>query len=293
MGLEAGTYINSLNASNPVGASDPKSQGDDHLRLIKSTIKNTFPNITGAVTLTHTQLNAAWHTGNLTVTAAGQALIDDAAASNQRTTLGLGSIATVNSPVPIANGGTASTTAAAARTALGLGSLATQNTINNSDWSGTALAVANGGTGATTAAGARTNLAAANSALVITAGDGLTGGGDLNGNFTIDMGTPGTLTSATGNTTGASTHFHELDCSSIVAEGIVDIGEGSMGAYAMLKYDIDTDRAHGFTTSGDNLVWSNANGGGSDGLAGSTWRLHGQIIAGSIAGRTSLWAKIT
>lgn len=59
MPLETGTYIDSLNASNPVGASDPKSQGDDHLRLIKSTIKNTFPNIAGAMTLTQTQLNSA------------------------------------------------------------------------------------------------------------------------------------------------------------------------------------------------------------------------------------------
>jgi microcystin-dependent protein len=32
---------------------------DDHLRLIKSTVKATFPNITGAVTATHTQLNGA------------------------------------------------------------------------------------------------------------------------------------------------------------------------------------------------------------------------------------------
>ena len=33
------------------------SQADDHIRLIKSTVKATFPNITGAVTKTHTQLN--------------------------------------------------------------------------------------------------------------------------------------------------------------------------------------------------------------------------------------------
>ena len=46
MGLETGTYIDSLNTSNP-GATDSVAQGDDHIRLIKSTIKNTFPNITG------------------------------------------------------------------------------------------------------------------------------------------------------------------------------------------------------------------------------------------------------
>jgi hypothetical protein len=45
MGLESATYIASLNSSNPVGSTDQKSQGDDHLRLIKSTIKNSFPGI--------------------------------------------------------------------------------------------------------------------------------------------------------------------------------------------------------------------------------------------------------
>jgi hypothetical protein len=56
MGLEAGTYIDSLNTSNP-GATDSVAQGDDHIRLLKSTIKNTFPNITGSMTATHTELN--------------------------------------------------------------------------------------------------------------------------------------------------------------------------------------------------------------------------------------------
>jgi hypothetical protein len=61
-------------------------------------------------------------TGNVELidcTAAGRALLDDADASAQRTTLGLGTIATLNSPLPIANGGTASTSAGAALTALG------------------------------------------------------------------------------------------------------------------------------------------------------------------------------
>src|SRR5690606_7725403 len=57
MPVESGTYISDLVATNPVGATDPKSQGDDHIRLLKSTIKATFPNITGAVTASHTQLS--------------------------------------------------------------------------------------------------------------------------------------------------------------------------------------------------------------------------------------------
>ena len=56
MGLETGTYISALNASNPV-VGDNKTEGDDHLRLIKATLLATFPNIAGAVTPTHTELN--------------------------------------------------------------------------------------------------------------------------------------------------------------------------------------------------------------------------------------------
>lgn len=56
MGLETATTINELNPSNPTGG-DVRSSADDHLRLIKSTLKNTFPNITGAVTATQATLN--------------------------------------------------------------------------------------------------------------------------------------------------------------------------------------------------------------------------------------------
>lgn len=56
MALESATYIDGLVSANPTGA-DAKSTADDHLRLIKSTVKATFPNITGAVTPTHTELN--------------------------------------------------------------------------------------------------------------------------------------------------------------------------------------------------------------------------------------------
>lgn len=56
MALETGTYISDLVSTNPAGT-DTLDKADDHLRLIKSTVKATFPNISGAVTPTHTELN--------------------------------------------------------------------------------------------------------------------------------------------------------------------------------------------------------------------------------------------
>lgn len=67
MGIETGTYISSLNALWPLGT-DTKATIDDHLRFIKSTVKATFPNVSGAVTPTHTRLNYLASAGGTTGT---------------------------------------------------------------------------------------------------------------------------------------------------------------------------------------------------------------------------------
>jgi len=60
MGLETVNYISDLVITNPVGAVDPKSQGDDHIRNIKKALKATFGSfVGGAVTLTEAQINDA------------------------------------------------------------------------------------------------------------------------------------------------------------------------------------------------------------------------------------------
>ena len=46
MGLEAATFIDGLNSSWPLGT-DSATLGDDHLRLIKSVLKNVFPGASG------------------------------------------------------------------------------------------------------------------------------------------------------------------------------------------------------------------------------------------------------
>ncbi len=56
----------SLVNSNPTG-SDGKAQGDDHLRLIKAVLQNSFPNLTGPMTMTQAQLNVLANPGILNV----------------------------------------------------------------------------------------------------------------------------------------------------------------------------------------------------------------------------------
>lgn len=51
MSLEAASYISELSASNPT-SSDLQSQGDDHLRMIKSVLQTTFPNASRAFRFT-------------------------------------------------------------------------------------------------------------------------------------------------------------------------------------------------------------------------------------------------
>ncbi len=65
MGLETANYIPELVASNPVGATDPKSEGDDHLRMLKVVLQSQFVNFQSTtvspkpVTLTEDQINDA------------------------------------------------------------------------------------------------------------------------------------------------------------------------------------------------------------------------------------------
>ena len=86
---------------------------------------------------------------SITLTEAGRALLDDADASSQRTTLGLDSMAVQAASAVVITGGTA---------VLSSGTIS-YATINGGVISGiTDLAIADGGTGSSTASGARSNL---------------------------------------------------------------------------------------------------------------------------------------
>jgi len=86
MALEAGTYVNDLVVTNPVGATDFVSNGDDHLRLIKTVLKNTFPNATRAFYLPST---TALQTGTVNVVAADQGKIIPVSAEDAARTVNL------------------------------------------------------------------------------------------------------------------------------------------------------------------------------------------------------------
>lgn len=57
MPVESASFISQLNPSYPDG-SNVKSEGDDHIRLVKTTLQGSFPNIgAAAVTMTAAELN--------------------------------------------------------------------------------------------------------------------------------------------------------------------------------------------------------------------------------------------
>lgn len=136
MALETGTYISDLNSSNPV-ATDGIAQADDHIRLVKSTIKATLPNITGAITGTQDELNTLdGYTGN---TADLNILSGAAAAGVTGTELGYvnGVTSALQTQLNSLSSGKASTgTSISAGGGLtGGGSLASNRTISHSDTS--------------------------------------------------------------------------------------------------------------------------------------------------------------
>ncbi len=58
MSLETGDYINDLTITNPVSA-DPKSAGDDHLRLLKKVLKECLNGFSGGILLRATETGTA------------------------------------------------------------------------------------------------------------------------------------------------------------------------------------------------------------------------------------------
>lgn len=143
MTVESATYIDELDDTLPAG-SDQKAEGDNHIRLLKTVLQASFPNVSGAANPSDAELNylvgvsSAIQTqiNNTNSTVTGKATKVSGALDKVATFDAGGDL--VNSgkayasipsalPVPLNEGGTGSTTQAGARSALGLLGMSTQD----------------------------------------------------------------------------------------------------------------------------------------------------------------------
>lgn len=177
MALESSTYINGLVASNPT-SSDNISDGDNHIRLLKSTIKATFPNVTGAVSGTHTAINSA-------VTAANAATNANTASTVVKRD-GSGNFSAGTITAALSGNATTASTLQTARTIGGVSfngsaniNLPGVNTAGNQNTSGNAAT-------ATTATTATTAATLATSRQIALTGD-VTGTAMFNGSANITI----------------------------------------------------------------------------------------------------------
>ena len=158
---------------------------------------------------------------------------DDTKIPTVRAIVGAGYLTSINNgnwsgaDLAVANGGTGASNASDARTNLGLGSLATLSSVNNSNFSGTDLSIANGGTGQSTAA------AAANALLNTSQGGALTIGDSsdtitISGNLTVS----GTTTTVSTDNLAVKDQFIQLNNGNSAADsGIVVEGQGAAFAW--------------------------------------------------------------
>tara|TARA_R110002051_G_scaffold110157_1_gene182783 strand:- start:1485 stop:3215 length:1731 start_codon:yes stop_codon:yes gene_type:complete len=75
MALESVTHLDDLEVANPLGT-DPRSEGDNHIRNVKKALKTDFPNINGVVAATPADLNLTTGITAGTVLASKFVLVD-------------------------------------------------------------------------------------------------------------------------------------------------------------------------------------------------------------------------
>tara|TARA_R110000868_G_scaffold120085_2_gene318863 strand:+ start:281 stop:2197 length:1917 start_codon:yes stop_codon:yes gene_type:complete len=82
MALESVTHLDDLEVANPLGT-DPRSEGDNHIRNVKKALKTDFPNINGVVAATPADLNLTTGITAGTVLASKFVLVDSSKKVNE------------------------------------------------------------------------------------------------------------------------------------------------------------------------------------------------------------------
>lgn len=266
MALESGTYISDLVVTNPVNT-DTVDKADDHLRLLKSTIKSTFPNITGAVTATHTQLN--YVTG---VTSALQTQLDAKAplASPSLTGVPLAPTAAVDT-----NTTQLATTAyvvgqgyakLAGPTFTGVPAAPTAAVdTSTTQVATTAYVVGQGYLKSSTASSTYAPLASPALSGVPTAP---TAGGGTN---TTQIATTAFVTAATAGVVSATT--------ANVLSATAAATAGAVGTYAFMQWPTGSTQGENTTVAGSSITFTNNNAGSGGSAGAGTWRLMGRVTS--------------
>jgi hypothetical protein len=188
-----------------------------------------------------------------TLTSAGRALLDDADVAAQRTTLGLGTIATQSVDAVAITGGSATLSGITSANAT-FGAA----TINGGSITGIAdLAIADGGTGASTASDARSNLGLGTLATQNGTFSGISSGtntGDQTITLTSDVTGTGTGTFAATIANDAVTGAKLADGSATVISGNAPSGVGAFAGQQWLNTNT------GFTYIWDGSAWQRTAG---------------------------------
>jgi len=210
----------------------------------------TVTSVSGAGTVNGINLSGAVTTsGNLTLSGA---------------LTGVDLTSQVTGTLPVSNGGTSASNATNARTNLGLGTIATQNAnsvaITGGTITGITLAVANGGTGASTLTGyVKGSGAAALSASTTIPSTDITGLGTIatqNANAAAITGgsVNGTTVGATTASTGAFTNFVASGTATFTSNEAVKIPVGSTAqrptpSAGMLRFNSTSGEFEGYSTA--------------------------------------------